>query len=109
MIVTHTVEDGQERIYFTRYASIESYFTDDGEGGVALHLVPGFCAYLPEFERNKPALREAILADAAQRLMVEPDQVLAQPMKRFKQILTPALAAHYRFARRPKERNASRA
>ncbi|MFO0734202.1 MAG: hypothetical protein U0361_25200 [Nitrospiraceae bacterium] len=103
--MTHTIEDGEERVYLTHYASIESYFTDDGEGGVALTVVPGFCAYPPEFERNKDGVRDAVVADVARRLGVPSTDLMSQPFRSLKAICAPELPEHYRYARRARGAN----
>ena len=108
MLMTHVIENGEERIYLTRCASIESYFTDEGEGVVALHIEPGFYTYPPEFERNKDAVRDAVLADVASRLGIPVSEVLTQAFRALKAITVPPLPEHYRYARPKKTRALAR-
>ncbi len=106
MIITLAREDGKERIYLTRFASVCCYLTDDGSdaGGCTLTVEPGLYAYPPEFERIAPAVEEAILAELAARIGIEPDHVLQQPFARLKSLADPELPEHYRFAKRTKNR-----
>lgn len=98
MLLSRARDEHLDRIYVTRFASIITYFSEGEGGGMELHVQPGLFAYGPQFERDNDAVREAVLAEAARRLGVEPDAVLAQPYKHLKGCVDPDLDPYYRFA-----------
>lgn len=105
MIITACREEGIDRVYVTRFASITTYFTEDEEsGGVMLHVEPGLFSYPSEFLRHKDAVRAVILSDVAQRLGVGEQDVLRQSFSSLKEIADPVLPEHYRYAKRTKNR-----
>lgn len=68
--------DGERRIYFTQAASVVSFFTDDGEGGVRPHVSAGEFACPWTTTREKlDAVEAAMLEETARRLNIRPDQV----------------------------------
>ena len=107
MLLTSVHEEGADRVYLTRFGSVTCYFTDAEGGGMQLHIEPGLFAYPPEYERNRDAVRVAVLETAAGRLGVAPDEVLQQPLKSLKAVADPDLPEHYRFAKRSKNRTQS--
>lgn len=105
MILTACRDEGVERVHVTRFASVETWFTEDeGGSGLVLHVAPGHLAFPQDFERNKAAVRAAVLSEVADRLGVPEEAVLSQPFKRLKAIADPDLPEHYRYARRSKNR-----
>lgn len=104
MIFTVADEPGSKRVYVTRYASVVSYFSDDGEGGVKLTIEPGFAAYMPDFERAAPDMYLYILHETARRLSIHVTLVLRQSFKTIASIADPELPGYYRFAKRYRER-----
>lgn len=104
MLITHTTEDGVERIYVTRFCSVRCFFEQEGRQGVSFHIEPGLYAYPPEYERIKDAVGTAVLAELAQRLGISADAVLAQSFSTLMSIADPALPDHYRYARRARSK-----
>lgn len=99
MIVNIDREEGEERIYVTRFASVISYFTA-AEKGVSLNVIPGHTCYASEFERARDEVRACVLAEIAARLGTEPGQVCQCSMGELRKIADPELPKRYRYARR---------
>ena len=105
MIISATREEGIERVYVTRFASVLSYFTANDEGGgVRLHVEPGLTTYPSEFHRQKAGVRDAVLAEIAGRLGISMETVLQTCLSDLKKIADPELPEHFRYARRSKNR-----
>lgn len=106
MLMTAALEDGERRVYVTRFASVVSYFTPAESGeGIDLIIEPGHLTFPSDFERNKKAVRESILDFVSLRLCVLADDVLKLPLKHLEKIADPALPDHYKYARRSKNRS----
>lgn len=104
MIVSRVADDGEYRIYVTRFASVTTYFTDNGSGGVTLNVEPGFCSDPQSFERTHASVRDCVLGELARRLAVPVAEVLNQPFAALKDIADPPLAPRYHYARRSRGR-----
>jgi len=105
MVMSLSIENGEQRIYMSRFASVVTYFTSDEEsGGVVLHVEPGHLAFASEFDRNAGLVREAVLVEVAGRLGVDTVQLLAVPFEQIKELADPPLPEHYRYARRSQNR-----
>lgn len=94
MIVSEeTTDDGQVRFYFTRQNSVQSYVTDDGEGGVQIHVEPSeFACPWSTTPEKMQAVRLSLLAEAAQRLGCKVDQVETLRLADFRTIADPQLS-----------------
>jgi len=105
MLITHIMEDGEARIYVTRFASIVSYFTENpSRNGVTLHIEPGLLAYPADFERSRDALHSDVVSFVSQRLNISTEDLLKQPFRTLRDAADPAIADCYRYARRSKNR-----
>ncbi|MFD0986155.1 hypothetical protein [Methyloligella solikamskensis] len=103
--MTLSNENGEQRVYISRFASVVTYFTSDEEGGgVVLHVEPGHLAFASEFDRNAELVRMAVIADVAGRLDIDPRQLLAMRFEQIKELADPPLPEHYRYARRSQNR-----
>lgn len=109
MISCFTTDEGEPRLYITRSASVQSYFTpaDDGQSAV-LHLVPGFCCDDASFARTVNAVEKCVIAEVARRLDIAEDDVLRQPFATLRRVADAPLPAWYRYAARPKSRTPNR-
>lgn len=106
MIVTVDQDNGIERVWMTRFASVTTYFTREREGeGIELHIEPGFAADPVVVARIAHDVRAAVIDEVAQRLGIAPDMVFQQPFLALKKVADPALHADYRYARRSKNRS----
>jgi hypothetical protein len=103
MLLVHDRDDrGQERVIILPLGSVVSYFTSrDDAPGVVLHLQPGFYALPGQFEAQRAEVRDAVLAEAARRLLVPPEEVVNQSLVRLKEVADPdVLAQLNEFSRR---------
>lgn len=101
MLITAAIENRQERIYVTRFASVISFFTRDETDPerAVLNLEPGMLAYPAAFDEAADHVRQAVLAFIADRLGIAIEQVLTISFEALKDICDPDLADHYRYAR----------
>lgn len=104
MIVSRTHECGEDRVYVTRFASVATYFTPRRNGGVTLHVAPGFFTDPATFARVVADVELAVLREVGVRLGVAPEDVAAQSFEVLNRIVDPELPEHYRYARRSKNR-----
>ncbi|MBT3069261.1 hypothetical protein KKP04_00035 [Rhodomicrobium sp. Az07] len=86
MLFAHQI-DGRDRecIFVLPMGSVVSYFMAEGSC-MRLHIEAGLCAYEDEFEADRYAVREAVLAEAARRLGVPLSEVLLLPFERLKAV-----------------------
>ncbi|MDX2264115.1 MAG: hypothetical protein NW215_04000 [Hyphomicrobiales bacterium] len=78
---------GEERVVVLPLGSVVSYFAPSSpRRGVVLHVEPGATAYACEFARNEALVRDAVLAEAARRLRVSPEDVLQQTFAALKAV-----------------------
>lgn len=105
MLMTVCTEQGEQRVYISRFASVVTYFTaDDDGGGVTLHVEPGPLAFDCAYARTADAVRQAVIAHVAGRLGVAPAELLAASFATLKELADAPLPAHYRYARRSQNR-----
>jgi hypothetical protein len=101
LLVTETDERGLERVLVLPHGSFNSFFTSaEGGEGMDLHINPGLLAYASEYDRDCDAVREAVLLEAASRMQVPPEQVLAQNLSQLKAVTDKAFDETYLQARR---------
>jgi hypothetical protein len=88
MLLVHDMDDrGQERIIVLPPGSVVSYFTSrDDEPGMMLHIQPGAYAFPEQFAAQCDLVREAVLAEAARRLLVPPEEVVHQSLASLKAV-----------------------
>lgn len=81
--------DGELRIYCTRFATIISYFADDGEDGTKLVTEASDCCLLPKdaIDRLLSDTRQHILGAVALRLNCEPQHVELHSLKDLRKIV----------------------
>jgi hypothetical protein len=103
--MTFESEDGEKRAYFTRVNSVISYFTEDDDGGVAVHVMPGefACPWSTTADKLQ-SVRMAMLAETARRLQCRIDQVQSHSLEDIRKICDPHLKHHYHWAGRGKGR-----
>ena len=105
LLVRDVDERGEERIVVLPFGSVVSYFTGrDGAPGITLHVRPGLCAFPAQFEALSEEVRAAVLAEAARRLLVSPEEVLHQAFVRLVAVADPELAAHPQFVNRKRSK-----
>src|SRR6202008_1260925 len=104
MILSYeTEDDGSHRVYFTRANSVVTYFTDEGEGGVTAHAVPGeFACPWGTTADKVNAVKQAMLAETARRLACRIDQVELHTLEDIRKVCDPHLKHHYHWAGRTK-------
>jgi hypothetical protein len=108
LLVRDVDERGQERVIVLPLGSVVSYFTGREDGaGITLHVQPGMCAFPAQFEAQSQGVKTAVLAEAAQRLGVPPEDVVNQPFVRLMEVSEPDLSVQYAMfsRRRSKGRN----
>jgi hypothetical protein len=91
MLFVHELDErGAERVLVLPIGSVVSYFTGDEDGhGMVLHVEPGLLAFPWDFEAQRDAVREAVLAEAGRRLQVPSDQVVSLPLAQLKELADP--------------------
>jgi len=101
MLITKTVENNQERIYVTRFASVVTYFTRDERDPdrATLCIEPGLFAYPETFAQAADHVRTDILDFVAGKLGIAAQQVLTLPFAALLSICEPELPDFYRYAR----------
>lgn len=110
MIVTEeTTDEGELRIYFTRQHSVVSYITDDGEGGVQIHVEPNefACPYATTPEKIA-AVRMSLIEEAARRFACKLDQVETLRFADIRAIADPHLKFRHTWSGRSKAIHRSR-
>jgi hypothetical protein len=75
LLTAETTDDGERRVYYTRYHSIVSFFAEDGEGGISAHAHPGWLAHPLPTDEQLASIRLSMLSEAARRLGCRVDQV----------------------------------
>ena len=85
MLVSKDVIDGEVRYYLTRAASVVCFMTDDGDGGISIHVEAGTfaCPYSTTPEKLN-SVRECGIDEIAKRLHCHRDQVLVD--RRFNEL-----------------------
>lgn len=105
MIITRTLDEGEDRVYVTRFASVATYFTaSEDDTGVVLHVEPGLFSDPATFARSAHDVELAALREVGVRLGVPPEDVSRQSFAALKRIADPELPEHYRYARRSKNK-----
>lgn len=100
LLTAETTDNGQRRVYFTRFNSVITFFTDDGEGGIVPHAHPGEIAYPTPTEHQLAAVRDAMLAETARRLDCPIEEVLRHSLEQVAKVADPILSHHYHWAGR---------
>lgn len=105
MIVTLTeTDEGNRRLYATRFATVVTYFTETEDGGVFLNTEPGWAAMPHDYIAARDSVAEAVVAELATRLGIEPSMVLQQRFRDLAAVADPELPAAYRYASRGRTR-----
>ena len=105
MIVSRDLEAADRRVWVTRFNSVVTYFTSKADGGVELHIEPGFAADPYRSDAITQEVRDAVLVHVAERLGVAVGEVLQQPMSTLASVADPELPPEYRYARRSQNRS----
>jgi len=106
LLSDETNDDGERRIYFTQAASVTSFFTDDGEGGVRAHVFAGeFACPWTTTQEKLDAVEAAMLEETARRLNIRPDQVCQVSLNDIGQVADPHLKHRHTWAGRTKTRS----
>ena len=109
MLITFAQEDGQARVYVTRFSSVSTYFTEcEGEGGIMLNIEPGLTTDPFMFERILPEIESSILEHIALLLAVPLQAVLYVSFSELRKLAVPELPQKYRYARSSKNRSVPR-
>ena len=108
LLSDETNDDGERRIYFTQAASVVSFFTDDGDGGVRTHVAPGeFACPWTSTQDKLDAVEAAMLEETARRLHIRPDQVCQMSLNDIGQVADPHLKHRHTWVGRGKTRSRS--
>lgn len=93
MLLTEETSAGNKvRIYATQLASVVTYFTDDGEGGIMLHAELGeFASPLSVTVEKVEAVKQAVMEEAARRLNCPTDKVFCRSMSELSLVTDPVL------------------
>jgi hypothetical protein len=92
LISIESTAEGEKRIYCTRGHSVVTYFTDDGEGGSMLSVVPGeFASPFVVTDDRLQEVKLSVLEEIARRLSCDPAEVQAKPMVEIAAVCDPHL------------------
>jgi len=100
LLTAETTDNGERRVYFTRFNSVVTFFTDDGEGGIVPHAHPGEIAYPLPTEQQLAAVRDAMLAETARRLDCPLEEVLRHSLEQVAKVADPISEHRYHWAGR---------
>ena len=108
MLLTFAHEDGEDRLYTTRFQSVRTFFTsEEGGDGVIFNAEPGFAAIPSLFHAPVAQVEASVMAEMSARIGKPANEILQMTFAELRRYADPELPNKYRYASRSRGRTGS--